>query len=207
MRRGKSEDGTGLIASEPSMLIRQFYNLAKKGKVLDLYSGEGRDAVFLAEHGFEVITLNHSQENLEKAIRLAEKNGVSVDFRNTEPLDFKMHKSRYSLIIANGIFQRIRKSDLQRFAPEIIRGLKKGGILIGSTLSVDDPLSREFRKKHVPEIEENCFAPPVNSIYSFFDKREVLNLFPDMQVLQYAETDVYDSGRWRGLVEFVFRKN
>ncbi len=207
MSNGKFEIGTGLTGTEPSTLVRRYFNLAKDGRVLDLCSGNGKDAIFLAEKGFEVIALNQLQEDVEKVIRQAEKKGVNVDWRNSAPQDFKIHKGRYSLIVANNVFQRIRKTELKAFSQEIIGGMKKGGLLIGSSMSVDDPYLKEFKRKRVPEIEENCFQISNGWIFSFFGRREILNLFPDLQVIQYAETDFYRDGNWRGLVEFVFRKN
>jgi SAM-dependent methyltransferase len=206
MKNGGFKSEKDAMSGEPSMLVRRFYNLVKNGMALDLNSGNGNDAVFLAEQGFEVISLDSRQENLEKAIKHARRKDVSIDFRNQDPPGFKIHKGRYSLIIADNVLHHMKKSGLEKFAQEIINGLKKGGILIGSSLSIDDPLFRELRKKHVPEIEDNCFMLVDGLIFSFFGRREMLDIFPELKILHYAETDVYQSGQWRGLVEFVFKK-
>jgi len=47
-------------------------------KLLDLGCGEGRNAVYLAKHGFEVTGLDASRTGLEKMEKYAEKEGVRV---------------------------------------------------------------------------------------------------------------------------------
>ena len=38
----------------PSRIVQDFYNLAPKGRVLDIAAGNGRNALFLAKNGFYV---------------------------------------------------------------------------------------------------------------------------------------------------------
>ncbi|WP_435358566.1 SAM-dependent methyltransferase [Haloarchaeobius sp. DFWS5] len=47
-------------------------------KLVDIGAGEGRDAVFFAESGFDVFATDVSPTGLEKAERLAEERGVSL---------------------------------------------------------------------------------------------------------------------------------
>ena len=62
-----------------SALAREVSQLAgPHARVLDLGCGEGRDSVFLAEQGHEVIGVDVSLEGLRKASRLAEYRGVRV---------------------------------------------------------------------------------------------------------------------------------
>ncbi len=203
-------EDTRMHGARPSWLIKQYCGLAKKGLALDLSCGHGGDAVYLAGRDFEVVALDRLQDNLERAYELAESKKVSVDLRNIDPREFKFHKERYSAIAANHLFQHIKKSDASDLAAKIIYSLRKGGLVLGSALTVNDPSYKEIRKKKIAEIEKNCFQLPNGWIYSFFDTREVLDMFPALQPVYYSETDYFESERtvesWRGLVEFVFRK-
>lgn len=51
------------------------------GRVLVPGDGEGRNGVWLAEQGFDVVTIDASDRGPEKARRLAEARGVSPDIR------------------------------------------------------------------------------------------------------------------------------
>lgn len=84
---------------EPSSLaktVTEYLPEEPAGKrLVDLGAGEGRDAVFFAEYGFDVHAVDISPAGLEKANRLAAENGVSVttiqadlnDFELTDPMD------------------------------------------------------------------------------------------------------------------------
>ena len=59
-------------------LERQACRIVPGGRVLSLGEGEGRNAVWLAEHGFEVEAVDASEVGLAKARRLAAERGVSI---------------------------------------------------------------------------------------------------------------------------------
>ena len=210
MESGEQYKGESSHAVKPSSLVKQYYSLANAGPALNLGSGEAGDALFLAERGYDVISLDESQENIEKAIKQAEHYNLTIDFRTVDLTRFKFHRNRYSLIVANHRFQHLKKSAVADLAAGMIHGLKKGGMLIGASLTVNDPACKKMRQNKVPMVEENCFLLPNGWVYSYFQPREILELFPGLQIIHYAETDYYDSkqgqAQWHGLVEFVFKK-
>lgn len=72
---------------EPNVFIESKTSLlAPKAKILCLGEGEGRNAVYLADKGFEVTALDASAIGMTKAISLAAKRGVSF---NVELLDLE----------------------------------------------------------------------------------------------------------------------
>src|SRR5947208_6441493 len=67
--------------TRPSALAREAAALTgHRARVIDLGCGEGRDTVFLAEQGHEVIGIDLSIEGLQKAQRLAERRGAHVQW-------------------------------------------------------------------------------------------------------------------------------
>lgn len=57
-------------------------------RVLEIGCGEGKDAVFMARCGYQVTAFDESQVGIDKAVLLAEKNGVHVDFFKANALDY-----------------------------------------------------------------------------------------------------------------------
>ena len=51
------------------------------GRALDVACGEGRNALWLAEQGWAVVATDFSEVAIEKARRIAEHRGVSIDLR------------------------------------------------------------------------------------------------------------------------------
>ena len=91
-----------------------------EGKTLDIAMGEGRNGVFLATQGFEVIGIDISEIGLNKAQALATEHGVTI---KTQLVDLERHQfseEAYDLIICTYYLQR----DL---FPKIVKALKTGG--------------------------------------------------------------------------------
>ena len=66
-----------LYGTEPNSFLKEHWNLLG-APVLSLSEGEGRNAVFLALHGLEVLGVDISAVALEKAKKLAESRGVEI---------------------------------------------------------------------------------------------------------------------------------
>lgn len=75
-------------------------------KLLEIGCGEGRDAVFFAQNGFEVTAFDVAQSGLEKAERLARAHGVSVRFFQA---DLRHYRPReiYDVIYASGVMHHV----------------------------------------------------------------------------------------------------
>src|SRR3546814_15076805 len=66
-----------LFGTQPNaFLARESHRLAPGSKVLAIADGEGRNSVFLAQHGHRVVATDVSEIALDKARRLAERRGV-----------------------------------------------------------------------------------------------------------------------------------
>lgn len=72
-------------------------------RVLEIGCGEGKDAVFLARCGYLVTAFDESQAGIDKAVLLAEKNGVHVDFFKANALDYRIEEM-YDIIYSSGFF-------------------------------------------------------------------------------------------------------
>ena len=79
------QDSEYVFGVEPNKFLAQSAHLLpNSGRALDLATGEGRNAVFLAKHGLTTTGVDVSQVGLEKAKRLAKDNQVIVDFINRD---------------------------------------------------------------------------------------------------------------------------
>jgi SAM-dependent methyltransferase len=86
--------------SEPNrFLVREAEGLAP-GAALDLASGEGRNAVWLAERGWKVTGVDFSAVGLEKGARLAAARGVHVEWVFADLLDYRPEPEAFELVIA-----------------------------------------------------------------------------------------------------------
>ena len=66
------------LGTEANPFLRKQIRLLPRGKALDVAAGEGKNAVFLAQHGFDVEAVDISQKGLSKARRLAREKRVKL---------------------------------------------------------------------------------------------------------------------------------
>jgi cyclopropane fatty-acyl-phospholipid synthase-like methyltransferase len=196
--------------TKPSNLVKNFAKLANIGHALDLGMGEGRDAIYLAQQEFRVKGVDQSQVGVDKCLRRAKQLGLKVDVVVDDVRHFRIAKNKYSLILSNSLFQYITKSEAHQVSRNVISGLKKGGLVIASVFTYDDPRYREYKKK-CNELEPGTFLLVSGDIYSLYDYRELMTFFESLRLLYYTEYDYLHNrgGRgdhWHGIAEIVAKK-
>jgi tellurite methyltransferase len=96
---------------------------------LDLGTGQGRDALFLAQHGFSTIALDRSTVGLKQIV----KTNSNIKTTCADLNDYKII-GMYDLIIAINSLQFLEKNNIVRMTNEIKSHLKTGGLVAISVL-------------------------------------------------------------------------
>lgn len=99
----------------------------RNARVLDVGSGGGTDAIFMAQCGFRVIGIDVSAAALKIAEKRAEKAHVEVDWLRGNVLELPISSETIDFIIDRGLFHLIENRDRAKYASEIFRVLKNGG--------------------------------------------------------------------------------
>ena len=78
-----------IFGKGPNVFFRSVIDKMKPGKILVPAAGEGRDAVYAATLGWDVLAVDQSSTGKEKAMRLAAENGVTIryDVQSIEETD------------------------------------------------------------------------------------------------------------------------
>lgn len=157
-----------LFGKEPIVSLKNYVSNLKAGKVLDVAMGEGRNAVFLAQSGFQVEGLDCSAKAVAKAKALADEKKVSAEAK-TQNLDFfLMPLMKYDSIIMSYF------KPLPRFFSEIKRGLVMGGTVLFEAYTTDH---LKLQSSPNPLIDlDQCFKP-----------NELLTQLKEFHILYYHE--------------------
>jgi tellurite methyltransferase len=115
--------GPGYLFGDLAREVLLAAPLPAGGRALDVACGEGQNAVFLAELGFEVRAVDISPVGLAKARALAQSRGVSVDFRQVD-LDEFIPQGPYDVIVCTHYLDRA-------LFPRLEAALAPDGIFIG----------------------------------------------------------------------------
>jgi 2-polyprenyl-3-methyl-5-hydroxy-6-metoxy-1,4-benzoquinol methylase len=141
------------------------------GKALDIATGKGRNAIFLAQKGFDVEGVDISQVALEEGRRRAGKLGVSVNFRQADLEEIALPEGVYDLVVNINYLQR-------SLVPQIKKALKPGGHVVFDTYLID----------------QQALGHPRNPAY-LLTHNELLDLFRDFRVLCYREGKFAGEGK------------
>ena len=113
---------------EPNPFLRDYLDLSTVGRALCLAAGNGRNAVFLAERGFQVDAVDISAAGLRLCRRLAEARGVTVRPILADLTDWCLGECRYDLITKFYYYQ-------PQLFERLCSALRPGGQLMFQTFS------------------------------------------------------------------------
>ena len=117
-----------VFGTEPNAFLRSRIADLPAGRVLCLAEGEGRNAVFLAESGWEVASVDLTDAGVAKTQRLAAERGVSVDAAQGDLATYDLGEDQWDVIVS--IFAHVPppvRRDLHR---RVVDALAPGGVLL-----------------------------------------------------------------------------
>jgi SAM-dependent methyltransferase len=185
-----------IFGREPNAFLKSCASYLRKGqKALAVADGEGRNGVWLAQQGLEVLSIDFSPKAIAKAKRLATERNVTLKIEQANIEDWQWPTEEFDVVAAIFI----------QFAPpaartRIFQGLrdclKPGGLL----------LLEGYRPK---QLEYGTGGP--SQIENMYTRELLLSAFGDWDVLVLQEYDtvVSEGARHSGmsaLIDLVARK-
>jgi SAM-dependent methyltransferase len=139
-------DGAYEGRTHPTTLLAEWLPRLRCGRALDIACGAGRNALFLAAHGFEVSALDISSVALERGRRDAAARGLAIDWRHgdlDDDPDAVLPQGHFDLIVWVRYIHRT-------LMPQVLARLDAGGVLLceqhlRTTADVAGPTSATFR--------------------------------------------------------------
>ena len=159
---------------KPSSFLKEIFECDSwplpKGRALDIATGKGRNAIFLAEHGFQVVGIDISPVALNTARRAAKEKSLTIDWQEADLERIELPTIHYDLVLNFNYLQR-------SLVPQIKKTLKPGGWVIFGTYLID----------------QQTIGHPINPEYLLLHN-ELLDVFRDFRVLSYREGKFLQSG-------------
>jgi tellurite methyltransferase len=164
-------------------VLRAVAGESRTGRALDVASGSGRNALFLAELGFEVDAVDISDVAIGALDTVARERRLPVRGRVADLEDDGLPSGSYDVVVNMNYLQRDLFGALaQAVAP--------GGLLLFET----------FAAAHIEEL-----GAKTNPDY-VLGPNELLRVFSDLLVVRYGEGVVERSGRPKGVASLVARR-
>lgn len=163
---------------EPNLFLKEQLSQLPAGKILFPAEGEGRNAVYAAQQGWTVAAFDISQEGKTKAMRLAEKNKVTIQYivGDLQALDFE--EEQFDAIAL--VFAHFPPNLKSLYHTTLSKYLKKGGTII----------LEAFSKKHIDYVTANEKVGGPKDIDTLFSVEEIKADFPGYEILELTEKEV-----------------
>jgi len=151
---------------EPAEVFKDHSGLLREeGAALDIASGEGRNAGFAAEKGYQTLAVDISAIGIDKAHALANEKEVTIETCVVDLDSWEIKQNAFDLILCFNFLDR-------RIFTAIKCALKPGGLIFYETFTVDYLKYSSFKREWV--LEHN----------------ELLDAFSELRILYYREVDI-----------------
>ena len=164
--------------TEPNEYLKEQLEKLAPGKILFGAEGEGRNAVYAAKTGWDVSAFDVSIEGKNKAMRLAEKNNVKIDYNVGLLPDLNYANEQFDVIAL--IFAHFPPDIKSEYHKILDTKLKKGGRII---LEAFGKNNLAYRSKN-----EKIGGPPDEA--SLFSTDELRADFKNYTIVELAEKEV-----------------
>jgi len=164
---------------EPNDYLKQQLEKLKPGKILFPAEGEGRNAVFAAQLGWGVSAFDISREGQRKAMKLAEKKQVSINYQVGELNELGYREGQFDVIaLIYAHFPAAIKSTMHL---SLDKYLHSGGVVIFEA----------FSKKHLEYIAKDEKVGGPRDIESLFSVEEINHDFRNYEIIELEEKEIY----------------
>jgi cyclopropane fatty-acyl-phospholipid synthase-like methyltransferase len=147
-----SEPGYTYGTEPNAFLVSQKNHLKPGMKVLAVADGEGRNGVWLAQQGLEVLSVDGSEVGLRKAQELANSRGAALRTELAELTKWNWPENEFDLVVA--IFIHFPPEYRARMHEKMLGALKPGGMLL---LEAFTPEQLKY-KTGGPPVEEMLYT-------------------------------------------------
>jgi tellurite methyltransferase len=166
--------------TEPSAICHRVVEIVqpskeRKLKLIDLGCGEGRNAVFFATHGFDVLGLDLSAPGLEKMRRLADEQGVPVATQLGDIRSFEL-QHEYAVVFSTGALHYM-PPEIRRERYAHFKQMTRAGGVNALSVFVNKPFIAE--------------APDAEATAHQYHSGELLGYYWDWEVV-YTTEEIFD---------------
>ena len=168
-----------VYGKEPNRFFKdtlEKFNLS--GEILLPGEGEGRNAVYAAQKGLQVVAFDISKEGRIKALKLAQEQNVRIRYEVGEITDLAIEDHQFD--VAAFIFVHLPPHLRQSLHHETARLIKPGGIVI----------LEGFSKSNLESRLENPEIGGPNNLEMLFSEDDIRSDFRDFEILELQEVNV-----------------
>lgn len=162
-------------AHKPGIFAKQAVKyFPKKGKLLEIGTGQGGDADYFQSLGYEVVATDYS----DAALKSAKTRIKNVEFKNLDtskglPFD----DESFDIVYSHMALHYFDSKTTKRVFADIHRVLKPNGIFVTITNTIEDP---EIKEKDYKKIADGFYQDPKGITKRYFSFKSMSTFTKDL---------------------------
>jgi SAM-dependent methyltransferase len=166
----------------PSRFLVEQIDRLPLGRALDLATGSGRNAIYLAKNGYAVDAIDYSGVAVSQLKSFVNKQSLAVSVKQKDLTTFQIPEVTYDLIINFNYLER-------SLIPQMIKGLKPGGMILFETYTIEQP---RYGKPHNPDY--------------LLKPNELIKSFKELHIIYYHERVDHSSEETKAIASLLAQK-
>lgn len=183
---------------EPNLYFKEKINTLSPGNALFPGEGEGRNAVYAAQLGWNVTAFDPSESGKEKAHRLASSRNVKISYEVMDASSFLLSNNKFELVTF--CFTHFPSAERVTLHQKLVDSVRTGGHVIFEA----------FAKGHERYNEKQPEVGGPRDPDLLFSEAEMKSILHDFEIIEMSTTEVQlDEGKYHrglGLVLRAFAK-
>lgn len=177
----------------PNEYLKDKLSEISKGKILSAAEGEGRNAVYAAQLGFDSYAFDLSEEGKVKAMKLADKKGVAIEYQLADMDNVSYSTEEFDALVL--VFAHFSLANRKEYHQKLASFLKKGGKLV----------IEGFSKEHQKFQQENPTAGGPRNSEMLYDLEELKSDFEGFNFIEAykTETSLSEGNHHKGISSVI----
>lgn len=161
-----------------SAFLAELLPRLRRGRALDIAAGDGRNSLFLAEHGYAVTAIDIAHAGLRRLQQCARAARLSIDLIQADLDGYPLPENRFDIVVKTLFLDR-------KLFPGVRKALAAGGVAVVETFLID----------------QKQFGHPRNPAF-LLERGELASLFADFEIL-VCEEGLFDLGHERAYLSRI----
>lgn len=153
----------------PEQLVTEIPKFVERGSVLDIGGGEGRNAMFLAENGYDVEVIDLAESGLEKINTIAGVKGLNNIRTRVGDVREDGIQNEYMAIVSSFMLHHLTRAEAQKLISEMKVHTKVGGVNV------------------ISGFMDGFYSPPKDRFCPHGN--ELSDLYKDWEIREYREEE------------------
>jgi SAM-dependent methyltransferase len=170
------------------ILVAHIDEIDRNRPALDVGAGQGRNALFLAEHGISVDAIDPSAEAVAAVIKLAKERNLPIRAieNGFEEFDPGAGFESYGTICLFGLIQIIEWRAIEILCERVNSWSALGTVIFLTAFTTEDPMF-ETCAQYWREIGKNSYADESGAVRTYLDPGEAPSLFTGFEIIHHWE--------------------